>query len=100
MTDGHTFIDTAGHVLTGRERVLSAWKGFFGTFPDYENVWTDLTMRAETVIATGRSLCASEPELDGPAIWTATIHAGRVSLWRVYEDTPGNRTELGIDARS
>jgi ketosteroid isomerase-like protein len=97
MTGDHTFIDTAGTVLSGRERVLSAWKGFFEAFPDYANRWTDLTVNGETLIAIGRSVCASEPELDGPAIWTATVRAGKVSQWRVYEDTPENRTMLGAD---
>ena len=34
--------------------------------------------------------------LDGPAIWTARIEDGKVSEWRLYEDTPANRARLGI----
>ena len=97
MTGDHTFIDSAGTVLSGRERVLRAWEGFFEAFPGYANIWTDLAVNGETLIAVGRSVCASEADLDGPAIWTATIRAGKVSRWRVYEDTPENRAELGVD---
>jgi ketosteroid isomerase-like protein len=97
MTDDHTFIDTEDNVLSGRENVLSAWRGFFEAFPDYRNVWTDLTVKGEMLIAVGRSTCATEPELDGPAIWTATVRADSVSLWRVYNDTPENRVQLGLD---
>jgi hypothetical protein len=35
MTDHHTFIDSGGHVLAGKERVLAAWDGFFTAFRDY-----------------------------------------------------------------
>ena len=38
MTDDHTFIDAAGGVLSGSERALDAWQGFFETFPDYRNL--------------------------------------------------------------
>jgi hypothetical protein len=34
--------------------------------------------------------------LDGPAIWTAKTSDGKVSEWRVYEDTKANRQRLGI----
>jgi ketosteroid isomerase-like protein len=96
MTDDHTFIDTDDDAFSGRDDVLNAWRGFFEAFPDYRNVWTDLTVKGETLIAVGHSTCATEPELDGPAIWTATVRADRVSLWRVYIDTPENRIQLGL----
>ena len=53
----------------------------------------------DELIAIGRSVCAIDPELDGPAIWTANVRGNRVSEWRVYEDTPENRLRLGIDHR-
>jgi hypothetical protein len=46
--------------------------------------------------AVGRSVCSTEPALDGPAIWTASAADGKVSEWRVYQDTPSNRSHLGI----
>jgi uncharacterized protein (TIGR02246 family) len=67
MTDDHTFVDSAGSVLAGKDEVLAAWEGFFESFPD-----------------------------NGPAIWTAKTLDGKVSEWRVYEDTPANRRRLGI----
>jgi hypothetical protein len=41
-------------------------------------------------------VCSTEPALDGPAIWTASAADGKVSEWRVYQDTPSNRSHLGI----
>jgi ketosteroid isomerase-like protein len=96
MTDGHTFIDSDGNVLAGRNRVLEAWEGFFEAFPDYRNEWARVIPMGCTVIAVGRSVCLTEPALDGPASWAARTADGQVSEWRVYEDTPSNRSQLGI----
>jgi ketosteroid isomerase-like protein len=96
MTDAHTFIDSDGNVLAGRTQVFEAWKGFFEAFPDYRNNWSKVIPRASTVIAVGRSVCPTEPALDGPAIWTARTAGDKVAEWRVYEDTPSNRSRLGI----
>jgi ketosteroid isomerase-like protein len=96
MTDDHTFIDSDDNILAGKEEVLNAWEGFFEAFPDYRNDWAKVTSSGGTLTALGRSVCSTEPALDGPAIWTARIVDGTVSEWRVYEDTPGNRSLLGI----
>jgi ketosteroid isomerase-like protein len=99
MTDDHTFVDSSGNVISGKEVVLEAWRRFFEAFPDYRNVWTQLVRGGDGLIAIGRSVCASQPELDGPAIWAANVRGNKVSEWRVYEDTPSNRTRLGLDDR-
>jgi protein-S-isoprenylcysteine O-methyltransferase Ste14/ketosteroid isomerase-like protein len=96
MTEDHTFIDSDGHVISGRDDVLDAWRGFFEAFPDYRNVWASLTLKGDLLIALGHSLCPIEPRLDGPAIWTAKVRGARVSEWRVYEDTPESRAMLGL----
>jgi ketosteroid isomerase-like protein len=96
MSDDHTFIDSAGHVTCGREDALEAWRGFFEAFPDYRNVWTTVTTSGERLTAVGHSVCAVDPRLDGPALWTASARAGKVSEWRVYEDTPETRRSLGL----
>ena len=66
MTDDHTFIDSAGNVLAGKEESLGAWRG------------------------------STQPALDGPAIWTARAADDKFSEWCVYEDTPATRLQLGI----
>jgi ketosteroid isomerase-like protein len=96
MADDHTFVDSAGTVLAGTERVLGAWRGFFDAFPDYRNEWAEAIPTRGRVIVLGRSVCATEPDLDGPAIWSVTITGGKVAEWRVLEDTPANRRSLRI----
>ncbi len=96
MTDGHAFIDANDNVLAGKAEVLKAWKGFFNAFPNYRNDWSQVIATGGTLIALGRSVCSTEPALEGPAIWTAQTVGDKVSEWRVYEDTPANRGQLGI----
>lgn len=49
----------------------------------------------DLVVMVGSSHC-SEKALDGPALWSAKVREGKVSEWRVYDDTPRNRERLGI----
>jgi ketosteroid isomerase-like protein len=97
MTDDHTFVDSDANVFRGKLAVLDAWTGFFEAFPDYRNVWVDLKLSGDGVIALGHSICPNEPGLDGPAIWTASVRGNRVSRWRVYEDTARSRMLLGLE---
>jgi ketosteroid isomerase-like protein len=105
MSESHTFIDADDKVLSGKHAVLDAWRGFFTAFPDYRNHtafpdyrnhWSRLVPVGSTLIAVGRSVCATEPALEGPAIWRATTAGDKVAEWRVYADTPANRRRLGI----
>lgn len=95
MTRDHTFIDSLGNTTVGKNTMKNGWREFFKKYPDYRNVFTSVTTRNDYVVMVGYSTC-SYPELNGPALWTARVHAGRVSEWRVYKDTPTNRRKLGI----
>ena len=43
MTDDHVFTDAAGGHVDGKPSCLDAWRGFFVGYPDYRNVFTELT---------------------------------------------------------
>jgi ketosteroid isomerase-like protein len=96
MTDGHAFIDADDNVVAGKAAVLNAWKGFFSAFPDYRNDWSQVMATHGRHVALGRSVCSTEPALEGPAIWTVRTAGDKVSEWRVYADTPANRVQLEI----
>jgi ketosteroid isomerase-like protein len=98
MAPDHTFTDTEGGTVTGRTACRAAWEGFFATFPDYRNVFTTIIAAGDRAVLAGYSVCA-EPALDGPALWTATVHDGLVAGWTVHRDTPDNRRQLGLPAR-
>jgi hypothetical protein len=98
MTEGHIFIDIPGEIHEGRDHMVLGWFDFFKAYPDYRNNFTRVEARDGLVIMIGYSDCSHEP-LDGPSIWTARIHDGLVSEWRVYEDTGELRKSLGIDSQ-
>ena len=100
MTEDHTFVDSDGNVFAGRAQVVAAWEGFFAAFPDYRNEWAHVSTTGELVVALGRSVCSTEEALDGPAIWTARTERGRVTEWRVYDDTLESRRRLGLEPQS
>jgi ketosteroid isomerase-like protein len=95
MSVDHTFVDTEGGVVSGKEDCLRAWQSFFDHFADYRNVFNGLQKNGDTVIAWGNSVCSNK-QLDGPALWTARVRNGALAEWCVYEDTPANRRMLGI----
>jgi ketosteroid isomerase-like protein len=99
MTDDHTFTDSLGAQVIGKSNCLEAWRGFFAQFPDYRNHFTELIARDDRVVVIGYSTC-SVAVLDGPALWTADIEDDRIAHWRVYQDTPAVRAELGLPSQS
>jgi ketosteroid isomerase-like protein len=95
MTEDHVFIDSAGRRVMGAPQCREAWERFFAAFPDYRNELSELLVRGDQVIVTGRAVCR-DARLDGPAIWAARVSEGRIAEWRVYEDSRANRTRLGL----
>ena len=95
MSDDHVFVDSVGDRVDGRAACIEAWRSFFAAFPDYRNVFDRIEATAGTVVARGRSECQC-PELDGPALWRAIVVDAAVREWRVDDDTPENRQELGL----
>jgi hypothetical protein len=89
MTESHRFIDSAGATVDGRNACVEAWRGFFESFPDYRNVFDDLTDVGGGVVAVrGRSECSFAP-LDGPAEWRVVVVDARIDVWQVSEPGPG-----------
>ena len=83
MTDDHMFIDNGGNVTKGKNAMKEGWREFFKKYPDYRNKFTCVTVQDNVVVMVGHSTCSFKT-LDRPSIWTAKIHGGRVSEWRVF----------------
>jgi len=81
MTDDHMFIDNSGDI---DDNMKEGWRHFFEHYPDYRNVFTSVTVENNVVVMVGYSTCSNEPRLNGPSMWTAKVHGGRVSEWRVF----------------
>ena len=96
MSEDHRFVDSQGNVVSGKPACIAAWSGFFRAFPGYRNTFDRHYEQDNLVTITGFSDCPNHPELTGPAIWTATVMADRLTEWRVHQDTVHNRIHLGI----
>jgi ketosteroid isomerase-like protein len=96
MSEDHRLIDVAGNIQMGKSACIAAWIGFFKAFPGYHNRFDSYHEFGSVATMTGYSDCPNHPEMTGPAIWTATVMADRLTEWRVYQDTVHNRIHLGI----
>ena len=81
MTDDHRFIDNSGGI---DKNMKKGWREFFDNYPDYRNIFTSVTVQNNVAIVLGYSTCSNERRLNGPSMWTAKVHNGLVSEWRVY----------------
>ena len=95
MTADHVFIDSANNTISGKERCVEAWRGFFAAFPDYRNCFERVVLTSSEAVIVGHSVC-SDARLAGSALWTAKIDGQRVAQWRVHQDTSANRALLGL----
>ncbi len=108
MTEDHTFIDSAGSSVTGREKMISAWQSFFKMFPDYEIRVETMLTDGVTVAIFGRS-CKTyygkrglipENRIEMPAAWKAIVENGKVKSWQVYADWTAGVKIIEDDNRS
>lgn len=95
MTDDHVFTDSAGGSVVGRDNCINAWTGFFATFPDYRNEFTEMKADAGVAVIAGQSVC-SDKRLSGSALWKAVIKDQHIAQWHVLDDTRENRHTLGL----
>ena len=109
MSDDHTFIDAHGNQVSGREKMIAGWRGYFEWFPDY---YIEVNEVFEGRDALGRDEASGVVEgrengetfaLFGfaggsfkakqsecwrlPAAWKASVEHGRVTVWQVFADT-------------
>jgi ketosteroid isomerase-like protein len=94
MSEDHTFVDAAGTVEVGRDKMVSGWEGYFQMFPDYkieiENILSDGNLVAAFGFAAGtyngnRGMVA-ENRIEMPAAWKAIVEEGKIKHWQVYAD--------------
>jgi ketosteroid isomerase-like protein len=91
MSDDHTFIDAHGNQVSGKERMIAGWRGYFEWFPDYYIEVTDSFEQGENFalfgFAGGTFKNQEGQSWRLPAAWKAIVKDGRVSLWQVFADT-------------
>lgn len=91
MSDDHTFIDAHDNQVSGREKMIAGWHGYFEWFPDYSievtEVFEDDDKLALFGFAGGSFQNKEGENWRLPAAWKALVKDGRVTLWQVFADT-------------
>jgi ketosteroid isomerase-like protein len=91
MSDDHSFIDAHGNQVSGREKMIAGWQGYFEWFPDYSieviEVFEDHGKLALFGFAGGSFKNKEGENWRLPAAWRAIVKDGRVTLWQVFADT-------------
>jgi limonene-1,2-epoxide hydrolase len=101
MAAEHSFIDSSGSILSGRENMAAGWKEYFRMFPDYqihvERILADRALVAVFGSASGtydgKRGAIAENRIAMPAAWKALVENGEILVWQVYADwTEGRKT--------
>jgi ketosteroid isomerase-like protein len=101
MTHDHTLVVLDEPPLIGRSANRDAWLGYFSAFPEYvihpRHVSCDGCSVAVLGATTGSHLgLPDEDEMNLGVLWLARVIDGRLASWRVAEDTPALRGDVGI----
>jgi SnoaL-like domain len=101
MTPDHRLQVLDEPSLAGREANREAWRGYVTAFPDYVIYPDRIVQRGEEVLVLGRTTGShlglpDQEERGLLVIWRACVREGRLALWQVIEDTPGQRASLGL----
>jgi ketosteroid isomerase-like protein len=100
MTDGHTLVVLDEPPLVGRGANRYAWHGYFSSFPHYVIHPRHIAASGASVAVLGTTTgshlgLSDEEEMKLDVIWIAEAADGRLSLWRIAEDTPQLRAQVG-----
>jgi ketosteroid isomerase-like protein len=94
LTSDSAFVDSMGMRVEGRDKLRSAWEGYFKMVPDYVVRHEEVFARGETVamFGTAQGTCTQDGTLKKehfwkcPAAWRAVVKEGKIALWQVYCD--------------
>lgn len=101
MTDDHALVVLDQPPLVGRDANREAWHGYFSSFPNYvvypRHVTADGSAVAVLGTTTGSHLgIPDDEEMKLDVAWLARVVDGRLSEWRVAEDTAELRAQVGV----
>ncbi|HZP61455.1 MAG TPA: nuclear transport factor 2 family protein [Opitutaceae bacterium] len=94
MSEDHTFIDSRGGRVSGRQEMIAGWKAYFAMFPDYQ-ILVDARLNQNGTVAVfgsvsgtynGKRGLVPKNRIAMPAAWKANVADGKVKLWQVYCD--------------
>ncbi len=53
MTPDHTFIDSSDKIHQGKAVMEKGWQDFFASYPDYQNIFTQVQVENDVVVMVG-----------------------------------------------
>jgi ketosteroid isomerase-like protein len=94
MTERHTFVDSRGNAVSGREAMTAGWTEYFRMFPDYRVQVESMAQSGDMVAVfgsasgtyNGRRGPVQANRIEMPAAWKAVVAGGRIAHWQVYAD--------------
>jgi ketosteroid isomerase-like protein len=94
MTEDHLFVDSLGHPIRGRAKMLEAWRLYYEFCPDYRVSHRELFESADKVAVFGSAggtisdhgRLSPHDQWNVSAAWLALASNGLVREWRVYAD--------------
>jgi len=103
MSDDHTLVVLDGPPLVGRGANRDAWDADLTAFPGDVIHPRCLTVDGGSVAVLGATTGShlalpDDEEMRLTVIWLAEVSGGRVSTWRIVDDTPELRAQVGIPA--
>lgn len=94
MHDDHTFTNSQGKTIKGKEELVRGWLKYFELFPDY-HIEVQETIQNGSLVAifgyasgTYKSLAINREDNFWrlPSSWKAEVQDGKVLKWQVYSD--------------
>src|SRR5258708_35479741 len=86
MSDDYTFIDAHGNQVSGREKMIAGWRGYFEWFPDYYIEVTDVFEDDDRLALFGLAGGCFKNKESGnwrlPAAWKPMVKDSRGTLWQ------------------
>ena len=87
--------------LEGKPANIDAWRGYLDSYPSYVITSHQAAERDGVVAILGHTTGShlglpDEEEQALTLIWLAHVDDGRVTRWRLIEDTPANRATWGL----
>ena len=103
MTVDHTFVDSSGKAISGRDDMTKGWAEYFCMFPDYK-IEVENVLQQQNLVAVfgsasgtynGKRGLVKENIIEMPAAWRAIVKGGKIRVWQVYADwTEGYKITL------
>jgi ketosteroid isomerase-like protein len=95
MAPDHTFIDSHGQAMKGKEELKKAWDMYFELFPDYVINISGMVAGSDAVAVMGHASGTYKNIRDEknsfywrlPAAWKVVVEKDKIKLWQVYCDT-------------